>query len=149
MALRACSGHDGAMRTSHAVALLACASACLLISCGPQSTSTGRPASMMSATSDTAAHEVPAPARSDFVVRAPEVLPVTVPGVVGKNLQAAQEEARAAGFSFRSSDALGQSRTQATVQDWKVCSQVPAAGMRLATGIGLVLSAVKLEESCP
>ncbi|MFJ6785768.1 hypothetical protein [Streptomyces yangpuensis] len=137
------------MRTPHAVALLACASACFLISCGPQSTSTGRPASTMSATSDPAAHEVPAPARSDFVVRASEAPPVMVPSVVGKNLQAAQEEARAAGFSSRSSDALGQSRIQVTVQDWKVCFQVPAAGMRLATGNGLVFSAVKLEESCP
>ncbi|MFE6910115.1 PASTA domain-containing protein [Streptomyces erythrochromogenes] len=137
------------MRTPHAVALLAVAPAFVLIACSPQSTDTGKPVSTTPAAPAAVASVVPAPARSDFVVEAPQGPPAIVPSVVGQNLQAAQDEARAASLSFRSSDALGQHRIQVAAQDWKVCSQIPAAGMRLATGGGLVLSTVKVEESCP
>lgn len=137
------------MRTPHAVARLAVAPALALIACSPQSTDTGKHASTTPATPAAVAPAVPAPARSDFVVQAPQAPPAIVPRVVGKNLQVAQDEARAASLSFRSNDALGQYRQQVAAQDWKVCSQIPAAGMRLATSDRLVLSTVKLEESCP
>ncbi|MFG2339837.1 hypothetical protein [Streptomyces yangpuensis] len=137
------------MRNPHAVALLAVAPAFVLIACSPQSTGTGKPASTTPAAPATVASAVPAPARSDFVVETPQGPPATVPRMVGKNLQAAQDEAGAASLSFRSDDALGQNRIQVGAQDWKVCSQIPAAGMRLATGGRLVLSTVKVEETCP
>lgn len=137
------------MRTLHAVALLAVAPAFVLIACSPRSSDTGKPASTTPAAPATVASAVPLPARSDFVVEAPQGPPVIAPSVVGKNLQAAQDEARAASLSFKSYDALGQHRIQVAAQDWKVCSQIPATGMRLATGDRLVLSTVRIEESCP
>ncbi|MGW6786893.1 MULTISPECIES: PASTA domain-containing protein, partial [unclassified Streptomyces] len=145
------------MRTLHTVtvrtvALLAVASALALAACGPQSREADGSASPTPARTpaDTALQEpVPAPAGSDFVVQAPQAPPATVPRVVGRSLQAAQDEARAAGFSVRSDDALGRSRAQEPVRDWKVCSQVPAGGMRLATGNTLAFNTVKVDESCP
>ncbi|MEU9116474.1 hypothetical protein AB0D04_33185 [Streptomyces sp. NPDC048483] len=71
-----------------------------------------------------------------------------VPRLVGKELSAAREEARAAGFrSLRTHDALGRGRTPAADQDWKVCTQMPGFG-QAGTGIPLILGVAKRDESC-
>lgn len=51
---------------------------------------------------------------------------VTVPDVVGMNLQSAQE--RALGLRTSSSDATGQGRMQLWDRNWEVVGQSPAAG---------------------
>ncbi|MER5568453.1 PASTA domain-containing protein [Streptomyces goshikiensis] len=74
----------------------------------------------------------------------------TLPQLVGKGLQTAQDEAQAAGFfSLKSHDSLGQERLQALDRNWKVCSQTPAGGAKVDTGTTVDFGAVKLEESCP
>ncbi|MFI8259507.1 MULTISPECIES: PASTA domain-containing protein [unclassified Streptomyces] len=74
----------------------------------------------------------------------------TVPQLVGKGLQSAQDEAQAAGFALlKSHDALGRGRLQAVDRHWKVCSQSPVAGATVPAATTLDLGAVKLDESCP
>lgn len=73
----------------------------------------------------------------------------TLPNMVGKGLQSAQDEAQAAGFyHLTSHDALGRGRNQILDQGWKVCAQTPAPGTH-ATDTKVDFSTVKLEESCP
>jgi hypothetical protein len=74
----------------------------------------------------------------------------SIPSLVGKGLQAAQDAARAAGFDHLTShDSAGRDRQQILDRDWKVCSQSPAAGSVAATGAKLDLGAVKVAETCP
>ncbi|WP_328928654.1 hypothetical protein OG429_31610 [Streptomyces sp. NBC_00190] len=74
----------------------------------------------------------------------------TLPVLVGKGLQTAQDEAQAAGFhSLKSHDALGRGRLQAMDRNWKVCSQTPAGGAAVSTDTTIDFGSVKLEESCP
>ncbi|MFE7184666.1 PASTA domain-containing protein [Streptomyces erythrochromogenes] len=131
------------MRTHRTAALATTAAALLaLTACNPQTTDTGKPA----APSAPAANSAPAPASS-----APAAAKTaTLPNMVGKGLQAAQDEAQAAGFAIlKSHDALGRDRLQALDRNWKVCSQTPAAGANVDTGTTVDFGAVKLEESCP
>ncbi|MEU7157885.1 PASTA domain-containing protein [Streptomyces chrestomyceticus] len=80
----------------------------------------------------------PAPARK-----------ATLPDLVGKGLQSAQDSAQAAGFRvLRSHDALGRGRMQALDRNWKVCTQTPGPG-QVDTGRTVDFGAVKLTESCP
>lgn len=72
----------------------------------------------------------------------------TLPDMTGKGLQAAQDEAQAAGFySLTSSDATGADRMQMFDRSWKVCSQTPAAGEH-PTDTTVDFSTVKLSEEC-
>ncbi|WP_367039641.1 hypothetical protein [Streptomyces sp. Je 1-332] len=72
----------------------------------------------------------------------------TLPDMTGKGLQAAQDEAQAAGFySLTSSDATGADRMQMFDRSWKVCSQSPAAGEH-PTDTTVDFSTVKLSEEC-
>lgn len=81
---------------------------------------------------------------------APAPARAAVPNGVGQVLQAAQDNAQAAGFFLLgSTDALGQSRMQVLDRNWKVCSQAPAAGTQAATSTKIVFNTVKLEEACP
>jgi beta-lactam-binding protein with PASTA domain len=73
----------------------------------------------------------------------------TLPDMVGKGLQSAQDEAQAAGFHLLTShDALGRGRNQILDRGWKVCSQKPAPGTQ-ATDVKVDFGTVKLEETCP
>ncbi len=73
----------------------------------------------------------------------------TLPNLVGKGLQSAQDTAQAAGFyTLKSHDALGRDRHQILDRDWKVCTQTPAPGTR-STDATVDLGAVKTDESCP
>jgi beta-lactam-binding protein with PASTA domain len=73
----------------------------------------------------------------------------TLPEMVGKGLQSAQDQAQAAGFnSLTSHDALGRDRMQALDRNWKVCSQTPKPGS-YSTKTKVDFGAVKLDEDCP
>ena len=59
----------------------------------------------------------------------PEPPAAALPALVGKGLQAAEDEAQAAGFfALTSHDALGQGRDQVQDREWTVCFQDPAPG---------------------
>jgi beta-lactam-binding protein with PASTA domain len=74
----------------------------------------------------------------------------TVPNLIGKGLQTAQDTAQAAGFyTLKSHDSLGRDRHQILDRDWKVCSQNVKAGKTVPVDTMLDFGAVKLNESCP
>ncbi|MCT7356006.1 PASTA domain-containing protein [Streptomyces sp. 15-116A] len=71
-----------------------------------------------------------------------------LPDLVGLDLQAAQDEAQAAGFYvLDDQDASGQNRLQVLDRNWTVCSQEPEAGTH-PTDTQVTLFAVKDTESC-
>ncbi|WP_327281287.1 MULTISPECIES: PASTA domain-containing protein [unclassified Streptomyces] len=129
------------MRTHHALTvLLAAAAALTLTACNPQTADTGKPPAPSTAAPNTPAPSGPARAAKT----------ATLPNLVGKGLQTAQDEAQAAGFFLlKSHDALGRDRLQALDRNWKVCSQQPAAGTSIETSTTVDFGAVKLEETCP
>ncbi|MDT0351889.1 hypothetical protein [Pseudonocardia charpentierae] len=90
-------------------------------------------------------------APSPAPVGTPEPLPpaLALPGLVGKGLQQAEDEAQAAGFfALTSHDALGQRRDQVQDREWTVCFQDPAAGPAPSSTL-VDLGAVRLGEACP
>ncbi|WP_327696433.1 PASTA domain-containing protein [Streptomyces sp. NBC_00459] len=77
---------------------------------------------------------------------APEA--ATLPDLVGQDLQAAQDEAQAAGFYvLDDQDASGQNRLQVFDRNWTVCSQDPEPGTH-PTDTPVTLYAVKDDETC-
>ncbi|MFF4324184.1 hypothetical protein [Streptomyces sp. NPDC001568] len=132
------------MRTHH-VTLLAGAGLLALTACNPQAAD-GKPVTpaASAATASSPAGTPPSKATGGGARTA------TLPPFVGKGLQAAQDEAQAAGFVLlKSHDSLGQERLQALDRNWKVCSQTPAPGPNVDTSTTIDFGAVKLEESCP
>ncbi|MGW6985206.1 hypothetical protein ACWGE1_38085 [Streptomyces sp. NPDC054932] len=128
------------MHRHHTAALLAATATFALTACNPQTADTGKPAVPSTPAASTPAPSSPAPAAKT----------ATLPNLVGKGLQTAQDEAQAAGFfALKSHDALGRDRLQALDRNWKVCSQTPAAGASIDTRTTVDFGAVKLEESCP
>ncbi|MCX4540486.1 PASTA domain-containing protein [Streptomyces sp. NBC_01565] len=142
------------MRTHHSITLLTAAACLALTACNPQaSNSTGQPAPAAPST-PAAASSSAAPAPASKAPAAPAskkpAAPAAVPNMVGKVLQAAQDEAQAAGFYLLgSTDATGKSRMQVLDRNWKVCSQTPAAGSKVDPSTKLIFNTVKLEETCP
>ncbi|MFD4245698.1 hypothetical protein ACFWP3_29505 [Streptomyces sp. NPDC058525] len=129
------------MRTHHTAAFAAAAAALLaLTACNPQSADAGKPSAPSAPAAGTTARSGPTPAAKT----------AALPNLVGKGLQAAQDEAQAAGFAvLKSHDALGRDRLQAVDRNWKVCSQQPAAAAKVDTTTIIDFGAVKLEETCP
>jgi len=73
-----------------------------------------------------------------------------LPGVVGLDLQLAQDTMQAAGYYVLiSHDAGGQGRLQVLDRNWTVCDQSPAAGTRPEATTTIDLGAVKDDEACP
>ncbi|WLW55437.1 PASTA domain-containing protein [Streptomyces sp. YU58] len=71
-----------------------------------------------------------------------------LPDLVGQDLQAAQDEAQAAGFYvLDDQDASGQNRLQVLDRNWTVCSQEPGPGTH-PTDTPVTLYAVKDDEAC-
>ncbi|NEA67517.1 PASTA domain-containing protein [Streptomyces sp. SID12488] len=71
-----------------------------------------------------------------------------LPDLVGQDLQAAQDEAQAAGFYvLDDQDASGQGRLQVLDRNWTVCSQDPDPGTH-PTDTPVTLYAVKDDETC-
>ncbi|MEU3724440.1 PASTA domain-containing protein [Streptomyces sp. NPDC031705] len=130
------------MRTHHTIALLTAATALALTACDPGTGGSGnKPAAPGGAAPSAASSSAPPPSAKKTA---------TLPDLVGKGLQAAQDEAQAAGFHVLTShDALGRDRLQALDRNWKVCSQTPPGGASADTGTTVDFGAVKLEETCP
>ncbi|MFE2283250.1 hypothetical protein ACFXDJ_03625 [Streptomyces sp. NPDC059443] len=127
------------MRTHRTIAFLAVASALALTACNPQVANGGKPATSGTPAA-TPAVSSPTPAAKT----------ATLPDLVGKGLQTAQDEAQRAGFFVLTShDALGRERLQALDRNWKVCSQTPGPGAGIDTKTAVDFGAVKLEETCP
>ncbi|MFE4635634.1 hypothetical protein ACFRJ1_19975 [Streptomyces sp. NPDC056773] len=156
------------MRTHHTAIVLAAAGLLALTGCSDALTSEPQPDSKVvpprsvAPTSAPSAAPTSAPAPAPVSSKpaasaptspaapAPAPAQAAVPNGVGQVLQAAQDNAQAAGFFLLgSTDALGQSRMQVLDRNWKVCSQAPAAGTRAATSTKIVFNTVKLEETCP
>ncbi len=73
----------------------------------------------------------------------------TLPDLIGKGLQYAQDTAQAAGFTnLTSHDALGRGRNQILDREWQVCDQSPAAGPHPVT-TRVDFGVVHLDETCP
>ncbi|WP_327169550.1 hypothetical protein [Streptomyces subrutilus] len=127
------------MRTHHLATLLVAAATLTLTACNPQATTNPKPATPSPAATSPAASSSPTTTKT-----------ATLPNLVGKGLQAAQDEAQAAGFfTLKSHDALGQDRLQALDRNWKVCSQTPTPAAGVDTKTSVDFGAVKLEETCP
>lgn len=74
----------------------------------------------------------------------------TMPKLVGKNLQLAQDMLQKQGsYLMDQVDALGLDRFQIDDSNWKVCKQSPKAGKKVPVDAMVTLSAVKLTEDCP
>jgi len=75
--------------------------------------------------------------------------PATLPDLVGKGLQFAQDTAQKAGFhSLTSHDALGRGRHQLLDRDWMVCFQYPKPG-NVDPATTVDFGVVKIHETCP
>ncbi|MYS95639.1 MULTISPECIES: PASTA domain-containing protein [Streptomyces] len=73
----------------------------------------------------------------------------SLPDMIGKGLQSAQDQAQDAGFyNLTSHDALGRGREQFDDRNWKVCFQAPDPGQH-PTNSKVDFATVKLEETCP
>ncbi|MCX5213650.1 hypothetical protein OG689_31020 [Kitasatospora sp. NBC_00240] len=114
-----------------------------LAGCDPAATSTTR-------SSSPAAPAPPPATRTPGAPNTPaQPVVATLPDLVGKGLQSAQDASQAAGFRHLTShDALGRARSQIDDRNWKVCAQAPAPG-RQSTDVKVDLGAVKLDETCP
>ena len=77
----------------------------------------------------------------------------TMPNLVGKNLQAAQDKIQSITgnplFVTTSHDATGAGRHQVLDRNWKVCSQNVAPGKTFSEETQIDFGAVKNDESCP
>jgi hypothetical protein len=73
----------------------------------------------------------------------------SLPNLVARGLQNAQDVAQQAGFTrLTSHDALGRGRHQVLDRDWKVCFQSPAPGAH-AESVTVDLGTVRTSEKCP
>ena len=100
----------------------------------------------------TSAAVTPTPAEvapsAEPVEAAPETF--TMPKLVGKNLQLAQDILQKEGsYLMDQQDAAGLDRIQVMDSNWKVCSQKPKAGKKVPVDEMVVLASVKLDETCP
>lgn len=132
------------MRIRYTIGALTAAALLTLTACeGTDDTGSSKPsaaedASDQATESDTAAEDADAD----------EAETAELPDVVGMDLQAAQDEAQAAGFYvLDDQDASGQKRLQVLDRNWTVCSQEPEAGTH-PTDTAVTLFAVKDTESC-
>ena len=74
----------------------------------------------------------------------------TMPKLVGKNLQLAQDMLQKEGsYLMDQKDALGLDRFQINDSNWKVCKQSPKAGKKVVVDTMVTLTSVKLTEDCP
>jgi beta-lactam-binding protein with PASTA domain len=117
-----------------------------LTACGGNGTSQdSTPADKPAATQNNTPTDRPTATRDTT----PDAATASLPDMIGKGLQSAQDQAQDAGFyNLASHDALGRSRTQILDREWKVCSQTPKAGEH-PTNTKVDFAVVKLEETCP
>lgn len=115
--------------------------------------STAPPTTTSSTTTSTSTPPTTAtPTAQRPVADAGRVVPgnITVPNMVGQDLQLAQDTVQAAGlYSLRSHDATGRGRLQVSDRAWKVCDQNPPGGSKVATDQLIDFGVVRDEEQCP
>jgi hypothetical protein len=96
-----------------------------------------------------ASTDPPAPAATETTT-AQQTPTMTMPNVLGKNLQLAQDTLQRLGsYVMDQQDASGLGRMQINDSNWKVCTQDPAAGAVVPTDTLVTLGSVKLTEACP
>jgi PASTA domain len=143
------------VRISGPAAVLA---ALVLAGCGssatpPTATVTQVVTQSASVPSETPAPETPSPSESSAEeTPSAEPTPETfvMPKVVGMILQDAQDLLQTKGsYLMDQKDATGLDRFQLDDSNWKVCTQKPKAGSKVPIETVVVLSAVKLRETCP
>lgn len=137
------------MRAHTAITALAAAALLALTGCAAEDTDPGTDASKTGQADEVKTDDGPATdSDSDAEDAAAQPETATLPDMTGKGLQAAQDEAQAAGFfSLTSSDATGADRMQMFDRSWKVCSQTPQPGEH-PTDTTIDFSTVKLSEEC-
>ncbi len=112
-----------------------------LTACEGTDTASSKPSSVQS-TNDQPPAAGNAPATDDKKA-------ATLPDMIGKGLQSAQDQAQAGGFyNLNSHDVLGRGRMQAFDPNCKVCSQASTPGEH-PTDTKVDFATVKLEETCP
>ncbi|MFF5958458.1 PASTA domain-containing protein [Streptomyces luteogriseus] len=133
------------MRIRYTIGALTAAALLTLTACeGTDDTGSSKPSAAAEESSDQATESDTAAEDTD----AGEAETAELPDVVGMDLQAAQDEAQAAGFYvLDDQDASGQKRLQVFDRNWTVCSQEPEAGTH-PTDTAVTLFAVKDTESC-
>ncbi|MFE5189196.1 PASTA domain-containing protein [Streptomyces sp. NPDC056628] len=138
------------MRIRNIAAGLAAAALLTLTACeGTEDTGSSKPSAAAEDTSDKTKQDTSTPETdADAPADEAEAETATLPDLVGQDLQAAQDEAQAAGFYvLDDQDASGQQRLQVFDRNWTVCSQEPEAGTH-PTDTPVTLYAVKDGESC-
>ncbi|MDG4663703.1 hypothetical protein [Mycobacterium sp. 236(2023)] len=97
----------------------------------------------------------PAPPAATVEQAAPPAAPAswTMPNLIGRDLQAAQDAIQAltnfeVSFST-STDLTGQGRAQIMDRNWQVCSSSPSPGAALTTNTPVDFGVVRDSESCP
>jgi hypothetical protein len=77
----------------------------------------------------------------------------TMPNLVGRNLQDAQDAIQALTddnvFFSGSTDLTGQGRAQIMDRNWQVCMSTPPSGSALTVGTRIDFGVVRDSESCP
>ncbi|MFW7414078.1 Ltp family lipoprotein [Demequina sp. SO4-18] len=105
------------------------------------------------ATDDVAASPSPSATVEEVVAEpteSPAPTTLTMPDVVGTNLQDAQDSLQALGSYFLDQeDASGEDRTQIVDSNWRVCTQEPVAGTEIPIEATVILASVKEDEPCP
>lgn len=137
------------MRTRTTITAIAAAALLALTGCAAEDTGTDSDSAPKApATSQDSDTKQDDTAKEDTPAAEQEAETAALPDVVGQDLQAAQDEAQAAGFYvLDDQDASGQNRLQVLDRNWTVCRQEPAAGTH-PTDTPVVLYAVKDTETC-
>jgi PASTA domain-containing protein len=132
------------------IVLLCGVAALLLAGCGDDAKS--QDGDVKSTTSSTATTTTTAPTATTTASTATSgttaaAAKITVPNVVGKDLQLAQDTMQAAGlYHLTSHDSTGQARLQVLDRNWLVTDQTPAAGSRVAEDQLIDLGARKFTD---
>jgi hypothetical protein len=130
----------------------------LTAACG---SSTTAPTTVTAQPSTVTVRETPTAAAAPAPALVPEQAPPatvaasswTMPNLVGKDLQAAQDAIQALTddkvFFSGSTDLTGESRMQINDRNWQVCTSTPPAGTDFTAETSVSFGVVKESESCP
>lgn len=106
--------------------------------------------------STTPAYTAPAPVaptQEEAAPVAPAASSWTMPNLVGRDLQAAQDAIQAltdyAIAISTSTDLTGEGRAQLMDRNWQVCSSSPPAGSTITSSTLVDFGVVKMSEPCP
>ena len=136
--------------TATRIALLLGVATLVLAGCGGDKGQDGGVSSTTSSTATaltTATTTASTTAPTTTSATASSAAKITVPHVVGKDLQFAQDTMQAAGlYNLRSHDSTGQGRLQVLDRNWQVTDQTPAAGSKVSEDQLIDLGARKFTD---